>query len=163
MPEKIIQSAKVKGGGEIFYRNVQLLDYVNGQLISLDSTTPSLVLLSTVRTNKRSGWIGRTRTRRSISSNETNGQRFRSHVTLESHNDVVENFFQEPASTLTTMEALKSHAESLSSSCYFGLCRQLETKVLSRRTKTKLYKSPIVPFLPHYTELWTDKPALLVS
>nr|XP_043067135.1 uncharacterized protein LOC122321356 [Drosophila bipectinata] len=44
---------------------------------------------------------------------------------------------------------------TLANKCYFGLSRQFNSRALSRRTKTTLYKTLILPVLLYGAECWT--------
>ncbi|WP_215796742.1 hypothetical protein, partial [Vibrio anguillarum] len=94
-----------------------------------------------------------------LSSNKQSAHsRLGSHVTVDSHNfEVVDNFVYLGTSINNTNNvSLEIQRRiTLANRCYFGLSRQLKSKVLSRRTKIKLYKSLIIPVLLYGAEAWT--------
>ncbi|XP_049315624.1 uncharacterized protein LOC125779109 [Bactrocera dorsalis] len=94
-----------------------------------------------------------------LSSNkQSSHSRLGTHVTVDSHNfEVVDNFVYLGTSVNTTNNvSLEIQRRiTLANRCYFGLSRQLRSKVLSRQTKTKLYKSLIIPVLLYGAEAWT--------
>lgn len=83
-----------------------------------------------------------------LSSNKQSANsRHSSYVTVDSHNFKVGDNVIYLGTSLITMLALKyrGYHKLTTKRCYFRLSRQLKSKVNSRRTTTKLYKSLIIP------------------
>ena len=80
------------------------------------------------------------------------------HVTVDRHNfEIVDNFdyFQTSINTNNNISLKIIHSITFANRCYFGLSRQLKSKVLSRWTKSNIYKSLIIRVLLNGAEAWT--------
>ncbi len=83
---------------------------------------------------------------------------YRTHVTVDSYNFEVVKDFVYLGTSINTDNNVSLEIQrriSLANKCYFGLSRQLSSKVLSRRTKLTLYKALIMPVLTYGAEAWT--------
>ncbi|XP_054085666.1 LINE-1 retrotransposable element ORF2 protein isoform X1 [Zeugodacus cucurbitae] len=161
MLEKIIRAAELNREGTIFYKSVQLLAYADDiDIIGSNNRAVCSAFSRMDKEAKRMGLeVNEDKTKYLLSSNKQSAHsRLGSHVTVDSHNfEVVDNFVYLGTSINNTNNvSLEIQRRiTLANRCYFGLSRQLNSKVLSRRTKIKLYKSLIIPVLLYGAEAWT--------
>ncbi|XP_054086050.1 putative uncharacterized transposon-derived protein F52C9.6 isoform X2 [Zeugodacus cucurbitae] len=159
--EKIIRAAELNREGTIFYKSVQLLAYADDiDIIGSNNRAVCSAFSRLDKEAKRMGLVvNEDKTKYLLSSNKQSAHsRLGSHVTVDSHNfEVVDNFVYLGTSINNTNNvSLEIQRRiTLANRCYFGLSRQLKSKVLSRRTKIKLYKSLIIPVLMYGAEAWT--------
>ncbi|XP_054089770.1 LINE-1 retrotransposable element ORF2 protein isoform X1 [Zeugodacus cucurbitae] len=161
MLEKIIRAAELNREGTIFNKSVQLLAYADD--IDIIGSNNRAVCSAFSRMNKEAKRMGlevnEDKSKYLLSSSKQSAHsRLGSHVTVDSHNfEVVDNFVYLGTSINNTKNvSLEIQRRiTLANRCYFGLSRQLNSKVLYRRTKIKLYKSLIIPVLLYGAEAWT--------
>ncbi|XP_054089974.1 putative uncharacterized transposon-derived protein F52C9.6 isoform X1 [Zeugodacus cucurbitae] len=161
MLEKMIRAAELNRDGTIFYKSVQLLAYADDiDIIGSNNRAVCSAFSRMDKEAKRMGLeVNEDKTKYLLSSSKQSAHsRLGSHVTVDSHNfEVVDNFVYLGTSINNTNNvSLEIQRRiTLANRCYFGLSRQLNSKVLSRRTKIKLYKSLIIPVLLYGAEDWT--------
>ncbi|XP_049318579.1 LINE-1 retrotransposable element ORF2 protein isoform X1 [Bactrocera dorsalis] len=135
--EKIVRAAELNRAGTIFYKSVQLLAYADDiDIIGLNTRAVSSAFS---RLNKEATQMGLAvnegKTKYLLSSNkQSSHSRLGFHVTVDSHNfEVVDNFVYLGTSINTTNNvSLEIQRRiTLANRCYFGLSRQLKSKVLS--------------------------------
>ncbi|XP_049306103.1 LINE-1 retrotransposable element ORF2 protein isoform X2 [Bactrocera dorsalis] len=170
--EKMVRAAELNREGTIFYKSVQLLAYVDDiDTIGLNTRAVSSAFSRLDKEAKKMGLaVNEGNTKYLLSSNkQSSHSRLGTHVTVDSHNfEVVDNFVYLGTRVNTTNNvSLEIQRKiTLANRCYLGLSKKLRSKVLSRRTKTKLHKSLLIIVLIYGTEAWmmttTDESTLRV-
>ena len=161
MLESIVRAAELNRSGTIFYKSVQLLAYADDiDIIGLNNRAVSSAFSKLDKEAKRMGLVvNEDKTKYLLSSNKQSAHsRIGTHVTVDSYNFEVVKDFVYLGTSINTDNNVSLEIQrriSLANKCYFGLSRQLSSKVLSRRTKLTLYKTLIMPVLTYGAEAWT--------
>ncbi|XP_051859298.1 uncharacterized protein LOC127565328 [Drosophila albomicans] len=158
--ESIIRKAGVHRTGTILTnRCVQLLGYADD--IDIIGRTKRDVTGAFGAIEKESAKVGLAvnmeKTKFMVCSSRES-RRLDSQLTAENYSfgSVKEFIYLGTAITSTNDVSLEIKRRiTLANRCYFGLSRQFNSRALSRRTKTTLYKTLILPVLLYGAECWT--------
>ncbi|XP_051858122.1 uncharacterized protein LOC127565084 [Drosophila albomicans] len=158
--ESIIRKAGVHRTGTILTnRCVQLLGYADD--IDIIGRTKRDVTGAFMAIKEESAKVGLAvnmeKTKFMVCSSRES-RRLDSQLTAENYSfgSVKEFIYLGTAITSTNDVSLEIRRRiTLANRCYFGLSRQFNSRALSRRTKTTLYKTLILPVLLYGAECWT--------
>ena len=163
MLEKIIRAAELNRSGTILYKSVQLLAYADDiDIIGKNKGYVCSAFSGLDREAKRMGLVvNEDKTKYLLSAHkQSEHTRLGTHVTVDSYKFEKVDDFVYLGTSINTNNNVSLEIQrriTLANKCYFGLSRQLRSKVLSRRTKITLYKSLIMPVLVYGAEAWTMK------
>ena len=158
MMEKIICAAGLKHSGTIFYKSVMPLSYADD--VNIIGRSKREVCAAFSRFVEEAQKMG-------LAVNENKTKYFVSTCKDSSLGESVEmgNFkfevvkdFVYLGSSVNTNNNISLEIRrriTLASRCYYGLSKQLSKRALSRKTKTSMYKSLIMPVLLYGAEAWT--------
>ena len=159
--EKAIRDSKITTSGNLFNRMVQILGYADDIDIAARSVAEMRKsFLELERAAKNVGLeINASKTKVMMAS--TSEARIRgigSRISTGNHNFEVVQEFKYLGSLVNKNNDFSTEIKKrilLANGCYFGMIKYLKSKILSRATKIKLYKSLIVPVLIYGSETWT--------
>ena len=157
--EKVVRASRINTSGNIFHKSVQILAYADD--IDIIGRTPEDIreaFLALEDSAKRMGLrINEDKTKLMISSptatlNQTTHTFNAATYRFEIVNSFVYLGSLVNAHNNTTEEIQKRIMAA--SRCYYGLIKQLQSRNLSRTTKSVLYKTLIRPVLTYASETW---------
>ena len=159
MMEKIIRAADLRSTGTIFYKSFMLLAYADDiDIIGLKQRDVSAAFSALEKESRRMGLLVNEDKTKYMLSTSRGTSRLGNNITIDSYKfEVVHNFVYLGTSINTTnntsLEIQRRIA--LANRCFYGLNRQMRSKALSRRTKTTIYKTLVLPILLYRSEAWT--------
>ena len=156
--EAVIRKAGVNQDGNIFYKSVQLLAYADDiDIIGRTQRDVTAAFSAIEKESAKMGLMVNHEKTKYMHSTSRSTRRGNSSIAAESYafDSVKEFIYLGTAITQDNNISLEINRRiSLANKCYFGLSRHMRSKALSRRTKTTLYKTLILPVLMYGSEAW---------
>lgn len=159
--ERVVQRAGVDTRGTIFTKSTQILGYADD--IDIIARSHRAVIETFVKIKEEAMRVGlrvnETKTKYMVSTmKESRTHHPGSIVSFDSSNfEVVEEFIYLGANINPTnnINVEIRRRIMLANRCFYGLKKQLSSKLLSWNTKSQLYKTLILPVLLYGAETWT--------
>ena len=157
--EKAIRDSGIDADGIIYHKSVQILAYADDiDIVARNSEALREAFLSLEAAAKEVGLVVNSKKTMYLVSDPITLDVPLTPLTVGDHTFEAVDSFTYLGSLITSKNNVSDEIGkriSAANRCYFGLQKQLKSRIISRKAKTKIYKTLIRPVLTYAAETWT--------